>query len=161
MPGTGPKGDKYNTRNRYAAMMFCCGGPKERTLLSRKEVKTLLGYEGRLTYGSMFYIDKYFQQITGRALLGHIVVDGGGGSTEQKIAENIRKRAAALYESDSPILRKLIEERLFILSYLCQSPAKATLIELALVKNKDAYPELGIWFNVCNIDKLQTTRKDG
>ena len=85
----------------------------------------------------------------------------GGGSAEQKIAENIRKRAAALYESDSPILRKLIEERLFILSYLCQSPGKATSIEIELVKNKDAYPEFGIWFNVYNIDKLQTTRQDG
>lgn len=160
IPGTGPKGDKYNIRNRYAIMMFCCGGPKQRTLLSRKEVKTLLGYEGQLRDGSMFYIDKYFQHITGQALLGHIMVDGGE-STEQKIAENIRNRAAALYDSDSPILRKLIEERLFILSYLCQSPGKATRIELALVKNKDAYPESGIWFNVCNIDKLQTTRQDG
>ena len=33
IPGTGAKGDKYNIQNRYAVMMFCCGGPKERTLL--------------------------------------------------------------------------------------------------------------------------------
>ena len=37
IPGTGAKGDKYNTRNRYAAMMFCCGGTKERTLLSQEK----------------------------------------------------------------------------------------------------------------------------
>ena len=88
------------------------------------------------------------------------MVDGDGDNATL-IAEKIRKRAAALYESDSPILRKLIEERLFILSYLCQSPGKATSIEIELVKNKDAYPEFGIWFNVCSIEKLQATRKDG
>jgi len=139
-------------------MMFCCGGPKQRTLLSSIELGELLrSSKSNIDDANSFYLDRYLGESTGHTFLGHIQVDGGGESSASQICSKIRKRAKKLYNTDSPVLRQVIEEKHLVLSYLCQSVSKANQIEKELLRTTNSEDSYGIWFNVCPIANLQNT----
>jgi len=157
-PGFKEGNDSFQLRERYATLMFCCGGNKQRTLLTKNELAEFLNYTlfklPSPEYRSM-YIDTSIQEISGQALLGCIMVAGASEKTDV-ICNNIQKKATKLYNTFS--LEELADSRLLVLTYLCGSPQLAREIEKRVVEDPDIDLN-GIWLNVCPIEGLQRIRQ--
>ena len=145
--------DQFQEFKRYARLMFCCGGNRERTLLSRTEARDLLGNPpGTVQHSTALYIDKSMKKDIGQALIGHIQISEGATGLEG-IKNKLEERANKLVQMD--YYRPLIEQNLFVLSYLCEEKT-APSIEKYLTKQ--GIDMNGIWLNICPIRNLETIR---